>query len=768
MAWDDFPKFFGTDRNNGLARTMLDELGGSAGFKKRIVEMGGETIMLETKNGMPRLTSLGKKNGVLTGIVETLYSVRTYFAAQVVGKLKSFTTNIGLCALSESNTTGADDAGHYPAHTLMSTDGLFALTDGTPKSFYVGSRGMSFDPIPDASRDATKEVLEAVGDGYAARTFFDETYLSNVRGEDYLMAAKLLPVKTVGARDGSVVTFKEPTDLGDPPFFGLGTNMGYRPIAMNPFDHVHKFGFPYHGIHKIDGRVTLTSGTIVDLGIAVAGGSVWAVKKPGLGATEAVVDSVSAELTWKNYALLSGKEPTLYGKDIGGASVFFDGDGKPFVARAVCTGSRVAGTVDVTLSVKALTDTWASGSVIGTYSTSFAKSSSYPWAGSAIGHAEVIDVSPDGRKILVGVTREALYSPDVGYCAIAELVITGDPGAISATFSLLADESSESWKTLSTTGGVGKKLRTTGTLIEADAIPPLPSGWTSYPSGAGGPYLMGDDMYYMNDGPSFWSRETEYEYSVVDWATALPTATVRTWAVDSDMWLPTEAHFISETKCLVGARYDTSGAANLVYSKVKSEDTISDIGSLALAPKWSTFLGGMGFPPVNSPERTSTWSVTSSAKSRFSIEVGGVEVDYYQALWSGSGAVTYTVPAAGSTVPGTYHVDFATTYSDSDGFSKPRNFTRALDASGGQYRLSDLFEEMPKSARQSNAVYALCNVGYSPNVSEEPARFIRIGKGVGKIGVDPSHSFGEDATNYATEHPVTGEVVRSTSQVCWI
>lgn len=37
MAWDDFPKFFGTTKRRGLGRIMVDAVDGADGFKTKVM-----------------------------------------------------------------------------------------------------------------------------------------------------------------------------------------------------------------------------------------------------------------------------------------------------------------------------------------------------------------------------------------------------------------------------------------------------------------------------------------------------------------------------------------------------------------------------------------------------------------------------------------------------------------------------------------------------------------------------------------------------------
>ena len=55
MAWDDFPKFFGTTKRRGLGRIMVDAVDGAEGFKTKVMMVNGEKMTLRTRGGFPRI-----------------------------------------------------------------------------------------------------------------------------------------------------------------------------------------------------------------------------------------------------------------------------------------------------------------------------------------------------------------------------------------------------------------------------------------------------------------------------------------------------------------------------------------------------------------------------------------------------------------------------------------------------------------------------------------------------------------------------------------
>ena len=55
MAWDDFPKFFGTTKRRGLGRVMVDAVDGADGFKTKVMIVNGEKMTLRTRGGFPRI-----------------------------------------------------------------------------------------------------------------------------------------------------------------------------------------------------------------------------------------------------------------------------------------------------------------------------------------------------------------------------------------------------------------------------------------------------------------------------------------------------------------------------------------------------------------------------------------------------------------------------------------------------------------------------------------------------------------------------------------
>lgn len=126
---DDDLKFFGTDKRRGFGRVMLDAVGGSDGFKTKIVVVNGETLTLRTRGGFPRIYGSIKKavTPVVTSIAETVFALREYFSPRnLLSKVSKVITNDGDLVLAKAPDDGAATSTHYAGVELKSTDGYFS------------------------------------------------------------------------------------------------------------------------------------------------------------------------------------------------------------------------------------------------------------------------------------------------------------------------------------------------------------------------------------------------------------------------------------------------------------------------------------------------------------------------------------------------------------------------------------------------------------------------------------------------------------------
>lgn len=772
---DDDLKFFGTDKRRGFGRVMLDAVGGSDGFKTKIVVVNGETITLRTRGGFPRIYGFKKAvEPVITSIVETVFALREYFSPRnLLSKVSKVITNDGDLVLAKAPDDGAATSTHYAGVELKSTDGYFSYFNGSPKSITIGATEYPLLDISNSNRDATQDALETIVAGKMTRTFYNETYISNLGGYSGTVVVKLLPIKTIVANDTNEtgVEFKEPTDAGDPVPNGPGVSSGYELPGPLPFDHVRKFGYPWHGLYRAaTHKVTPPVGAPFDMrGDSPSLGDVYMFKIDGIPDQSTTSAESAAGMSWLNYLMFSGSDRVLYGRQINADSIFIDSDGVPWCASVSVSGNRSSKIMYAGVWVSRLSINGATRYYIGEVSVAFSTNSSYPKdSATNQGVCEKLDVSDDGRKILIGVNRsDGMYANGYGYAAIAELTITGNPGSdpeanMSMSISVLADEATEEWLVQDNTYNAGKKVTLTWTPIWLTTKPPLNSGVTSYPSGTGIEW-MGDDQYYYHEGPDNWARQATNHFQIVDTTPGDEhEGGVRLHGIES---------FKLHTNYLGGARYK-NGAVEIIRVVCDSESSIA-AGSVSLPADFVTTWGYYGF--IDMPTFTVDVMHDTTSKTKFSLYIGSEIKDQYEASASGTAKQTCTSEALRGNFSSVQHT-YSFTCSDTTGFSKTLTLSESTGYGFGSGPfLYLMFGSFAYPRRYSNSVYGMMHnrpydagsyIGYKAQVS----------KVIGKIGSNNSIYQANSLTYtdlastpiFCSEHPVTGEIARESSSVCWV
>lgn len=202
---------------------------------------------------------------------------------------------------------------------------------------------------------------------------------------------------------------------------------------LHYLDQIECFGDPWHGLYRF-GRTELPNSTNRVPAAHPSGGDCFEVRVPGtLPATNSAED-IAAGRTWLDYGLVAGENHTFYGAALGAMSwVVIAEDGtsmRATVAISHVSTTEVAirplqGSTPVqTLTGIALTPAVSGLSVLPPYE---------PVADLLTVH-KIMDVSPDGRTVILAHE----YGTANGYpTAISQLVLSGTPGAMSATRTLI-------------------------------------------------------------------------------------------------------------------------------------------------------------------------------------------------------------------------------------------------------------------------------------------------------------------------------------------
>lgn len=213
-----------------------------------------------------------------------------------------------------------------------------------------------------------------------------------------------------------------------------------------------KRGYPWHGLWRqtpgvATGVITTPSGgdvTLPDM-LTPSDGDCFLVAVPGMPSVETTPAEAASGQTWLSYALLSGKDSLLYGRNLGRERhIYVDDQGRSWRVLVQLVGTRGDGEIRAYIEVQRL-------GVVGVSSApwsapielvvSYETSPDYAYGWSAEDIPIRLDINSLGSRMLVGAPRT------VGYAAIAEIDLTGSPadGNFSASISLLADEQEDVW-----------------------------------------------------------------------------------------------------------------------------------------------------------------------------------------------------------------------------------------------------------------------------------------------------------------------------------
>lgn len=476
-------------------------------------------------------------------------------------------------------------------------------------------------------------------------------------------------------------------------------------------------GFPWHGIFRSStGKITAPNGVQIDApwpSSFINSGECWQIQIPGLPEPTTSAQDAAKGMSWLNYGLISGNERALYGVHLGSdASIYLDSHNKPWLMRLALGGSRASASVGATVSLKrfGIIGPEESPIIYPQAVAMFSTSVDYPYSGA--GYPVHLDISRNGREHLVGIMRNAALVPGgwAGYACIAKVVISGcpDDGDVAVAVTVLADETGENW----------------------DSAPVYSGSRTAYP--------------YCN----LETGETNVAYGA-DY-TDIPAGMFGMTIAG----LPGGLEKSASRYMIGGARFSAAGAADIVMFRASYHRK--------LIIENETF-GFKSYTQVG----TDTESVTMT------LDINGVDVgqaglsrvtEFSQTISQGNPA---TMSAVETTDEG------GTTHARSYGGEAYISGSARNGFFGFSVAFSNDLEKYGMAMRLSNSVYSLRSWGYSTSTFEiSNTRFI-FGPAVGVTGVDSTTivlpaSATDDHPNFASEHPVTGQVVRSNTPVCWV
>lgn len=551
-----------------------------------------------------------------------------------------------------------------------------------------------------------------------------------------------------------------------------------------------KCGWPWGGLYRRStDKITTPAGGDIERPT----GSVWPfngdchlIQLPGLPEPITTPAEAASGQTWRNYGLISGG--TIYGQALGGnVYLYIDPQGDAWSFLLPFSGSRTGGQFSV--------EVWARrfGRVMP--ASTPGEAPSQRWSGSvgfsinSAGPADVntdagfhvLDVAKNGRRVLFGGWR---YYSGIGmdslsprrYYAIAELVIDGTPGVdLDCSITLLADESSEVWDTL-------------GTLV--DEHPWIGASWVASPvTPTSAPPAYADRLpETLSDWDGFeagavWSEQDQ------GWFAGLEVTPV--WGADRDALYATSFGMVPDSSAeegngpvfswrkewIAGARYE--GGLPKVIRCVDVRRTHGTTGSLLTLPgpvtipvsSWNTPNGALAV------SYSLTWAIDHSLQ----VFSGGALID--ERIFDSQGEATVTrvfrgdktataeITTQANGATNSYMIDYGPAY------SQVAQAWYASTVDGVSVALLT-----GHCRRLSNAVYTTHSTAYDHSYrgkyvggvnQPSPVQGFIIGPAIGAIGRDDQiHVYPDRRTtglpDRATEHPITGQVVRDSSVVCWV
>lgn len=520
-----------------------------------------------------------------------------------------------------------------------------------------------------------------------------------------------------------------------------------------------KGGWPWHGLWRASSNMIETTPPRAYLGDQPDTGDTYLVQIPGR--PEPVTTPAEAALgqTWKNWAIISGSTRVLYGKSIGANDhIYIDPDGKPWRVRLTPVGSRVGGSMSVGAYF------WPFGVIgpvvetasisLAPVSVGFALHPDYPAA--TPGLPRVIDIAKNGAKVLVGMARSTS-----GFAAIAELTITGRPGAGTAAISiaLLWDELGvESWPA---TYASTYDYQWFGLFVQPIPCPtpepPPPLPWV-----IGSQWVNG--ILYGWSG-SFWWRDVKMRGDMLGSEPALQPIEANDGAgvYQSAFRVSTSVQRWRVAVELSGARYGADGAPSLITTTTTDGHAVANSG-ISVPPEvtlsYETCYDSM--PPVGF-----TGTATSISGVVTQTASGNSDYTVTRAV-SYSGNIYFQLS---SNAPGTAAFNYSANTSSPDGGVSSSSYT-----GGSAFTSPPGFTLLPTQIdgigrRFSNRVYGVTSAKYDHAAGTYDPSVRVYGPAIGvtsSVAGYVAASTPSQRPSYATEHPISGGCARAVTPICYM
>lgn len=552
-----------------------------------------------------------------------------------------------------------------------------------------------------------------------------------------------------------------------------------------------KIGYPWHGLYRATtDKITTPAGGDVSLpGYSNPGidGSTFLIQITGRPAVDTTTAEAASGKTWLNYAIVAGKNGFIYGQAIGvERMIYVDPDGRCWLLAIHASGSRDDGAVELYVRWKRFglfVDAASAAAVewvaTATKTVGFTLHTGYPVPGDS-SWVEIQDISPNGQRLLLAVRRNT-----VGCAAVVESVFSGSPadGSFDFTLSLLWDEAAEAWSSARNV-----ESSTPAYLIRY-MIPlladPQPGQYGVGGTGATGYDLIGGVTMYW-DGGQWWDRrQVHYEYS-----SSIPPAPPGPNGSVGHNLVATIGKTTQRYEILGGGRYDLAGVPRKITLSATRESEVEAAPTVTLPPDRVTALTSDSGPA----DGDSTVAFVKVERLVVEASTPGVSISRYDleraqnwafvrhhdySVWAPSGTAMASEEIAGSE-------GLAVTFTDvnkggtADWIQGETGF--GPGASTWTYpwyhEQITFVSQLPYAFigvhRAANRVFCATVNRFAPSTA-----FVNSGgtfttdqiycpmAGIDTVlaGYQTRAEF--DLPPYATQHPVTGEVVRSDSNVCW-
>lgn len=506
--------------------------------------------------------------------------------------------------------------------------------------------------------------------------------------------------------------------------------MGYE---WTDFDEGVQIIAPWHGLYRAaDGKIEAANGVktavngsapncYVQMYTAPGGAFVdfpacdsVLVRRPGLPTVTTPPTELALGKTWLNYNIQSGGEKVMSGRFCHNWLYQAPDGSRWYVSsNSYASLTNLNGKVTVSLSLHRFGEftVAAEEQNIANQIINFTSQEDLDGEANALINltAMVDDVTETGNKAVLAICH-ALGGDVISrrVVALLEVVISGQPPEASMTATLIAQSSDLEWFDPWYAHGA--------------PFPPIPTYKTAYWAFSGGTW-----NYFVQDG---------------DYQTAAAARIVLVVAGVADYY----------REYLVGGRYSASAVLEVIKGRVERHAVATaDVAA--------------GSPPPPSPPNgfalTGSETITGFARLMangatiseitWNYSATGTEVD-------GVSSITNTATVGGFTTTGTNAMDaFTSTSGAAPGYA-------------GTYMPINIYNDIIFQ-RYSNSLYGI--VLRAPYDMSAPAAERRywFGGVFGKLSNDPAilkPVF--DGTNpiYASEHPVTGQIIRASAPCCWV